>query len=212
MLIGYNIPVLFLKGALLMKSYNPNQKPQKRARHPFNVRSMALCALFAAITAVLSQLVIPIGPVPISMSTLAVLLAGGLLGARDGTISQLIYLLIGAVGVPVFSGFSGGLGKLASPTGGYIIGYIFMALVIGLLIPHCGNKLRYIIPTFALGLLVCYAFGTVWYIALTHTGIGAAMMACVVPFLPGDAVKIVLSALLTTKLYRHIQKIYGVGP
>lgn len=192
-----------------MKSSNPTQNSQKHPHHPFNVRSMALCALFAAITAVLSQLVIPIGPVPISMSTLAVFLAGGLLGARDGTISQLIYLLIGAVGVPVFSGFSGGLGKLAGPTGGYIIGYIFMALVIGLLVPHCGNKLRYIIPTFALGLLVCYAFGTAWYTIITHTGIGAAIMTCVVPFLPGDAVKIVLSALLTTKLYRHIQKIYG---
>lgn len=193
-----------------MKPSNPNPNSQKHPHHPFNVRSMALCALFAAITAVLSQLVIPIGPVPISMSTLAVFLAGGLLGVRDGTISQLIYLLIGAVGVPVFSGFSGGLGKLAGPTGGYLIGYIFMALVIGLLVPHCGNKLRYLIPVFTLGLLVCYAFGTVWYIVITHTGIGAAMTTCVVPFLPGDAVKIVVSAFLTTKLYRHIRAIYRI--
>lgn len=191
-----------------MNPPNPTPDTKKRAHRSLNVRSMALCALFAAITAVLSQLVIPIGPVPISMSTLAVFLAGGLLGARDGTISQLIYLLIGAVGVPVFSGFSGGLGKLTGPTGGYIIGYIFMALVIGLLVPHCGNKLRYLIPVFSLGLLVCYAFGTMWYIVLTHTGIGSALMTCVLPFLPGDAVKIVLSAVLTVKLHKSIRKIY----
>lgn len=192
-----------------MNQASSARKADKRNRRPFGIRSMALCALFAAITAVLSQLVLPIGPVPISMSTLAVFLAGGLLGARDGAISQLIYLLIGAVGVPVFSGFSGGLGKLTGPTGGYIIGYIFMALVIGLIVPHCGNKLRCLIPTFTLGLAICYAFGTLWYIVLTHTGIGAAMAACVVPFLPGDAVKIILSAFLTVKLSRQIQKIYA---
>lgn len=174
----------------------------------FGVRSMAMCALFAAVTAVLSQIIIPIGPVPISLSTLAIFLAGGLLCARDATISQIVYVLLGAVGAPVFSGFSGGLGKLTGPTGGYIIGYIFMALVIGLIVPHCGNKLRYIIPTFVLGLLVCYAFGTVWYIVLTHTGIGAALMTCVVPFLPGDAAKIALAALLTVKLHKSIRKIY----
>ncbi len=183
-----------------------NTTKPKKSR--FGIRSMALCALFAAVTAVLSQIAIPIGPVPISLATLAVFLSGGLLGARDGTISQLIYVLLGIVGVPVFAGFSGGLSRIAGPTGGYIIGYIFMALVIGLIVPHCGNKLRYIIPVFVLGLLICYAFGTVWYIVLTHTGIGAAMMTCVVPFLPGDAVKIVLSAVLTVKLSRGIRKIY----
>ena len=183
--------------------------PEKRAAHRFGIRSMALCALFAAVTAVLSQIAIPLGPVPISLSTLAVFLAGGLLGARDGTVSQLIYVLLGVVGVPVFSGFSGGLGKLAGPTGGYIVGYIFMALVIGLIVPRCRNKMRYIIPVFVLGLIVCYAFGTIWYIALTHTGIGASMMTCVVPFLPGDAVKIAAEALLTVKLNGTIRRVYG---
>lgn len=180
----------------------------KPKHHPIGIRSMTMCALFAAVTAVLSQIVIPIGPVPISLSTIAVLLAGGLLGARDGTISQLIYLLLGAVGVPVFSGFSGGLGKLTGPTGGYIIGYIFTALIVGLLVPLCRNKMRYIIPVYVLGTLVCYTFGTVWYIVITHTGIGAALMTCVVPFLPGDAVKIVLASFLTAKLAKQVQKIY----
>lgn len=181
----------------------------KKKTGRFGVRSMAMCALFAAITAVLSQIVIPIGPVPISLSTLAVFLAGGLLGARDGTVSQLIYVLLGIVGVPVFSGFSGGLGKIAGPTGGYILGYIFMALVIGLLIPHCRNRLRYILPVFVLGLIVCYAFGTVWYMVLTHTGIGAAMMTCVIPFLPGDAAKIALAGVLTVKLSKPVRKLYS---
>lgn len=186
----------------------PGASTKKKAGR-FGVRSMAMCALFAAITAVLSQIVIPIGPVPISLSTLAVFLAGGLLGARDGTVSQLIYVLLGIVGVPVFSGFSGGLGKIAGPTGGYILGYIFMALVIGLLIPHCRNRLRYILLVFVLGLIVCYAFGTVWYIVLTYTGIGAAMMTCVVPFLPGDAAKIALAGVLTVKLSKPVRKLYG---
>lgn len=192
-----------------MESTSPAQASARKRKQRFGVRSMAMCALFAAITAVLSQIAIPIGPVPISMSTLAVFLAGGLLGARDGTISQLIYVLLGAVGVPVFANFSGGLGTLVGPTGGYIIGYIFMALVTGLLIPLCRNKMRYIIPVFVLGLIVCYAFGTVWYIVVTHTGLGAAMMTCVVPFLPGDAVKIVLAAVLTVKLSGSVRRIYG---
>ena len=190
-----------------MKKDDAVKEPAVR-KGRFGVRSMAMCALFAAVTAVLSQIIIPIGPVPISLSTLAIFLAGGLLNARDATVSQTIYVLLGAVGAPVFSGFSGGLGKLAGPTGGYIIGYIFMALAIGLLIPLCRNRLRFIIPTFALGLFICYAFGTIWYMLSTHTGMGAALMACVIPFLPGDAVKIAVAAVLTVKLHKSIRKIY----
>ena len=97
---------------------------------------MALCGLFAAVTAICSWISIPLGftPVPVNLGTLAVFLTGGLLGKKYGPISLIVYTLAGAVGLPVFSGFRGGLSVLAGPTGGYIIGYIVAALIIGLII------------------------------------------------------------------------------
>lgn len=184
------------------------KKTTKKNNHSrLRIQSIALCALMTAVTAVLAQVVIPTQPVPVNLATLGVCIAGGLLGARGGAASQIIYVLLGAVGVPVFSSFGGGLGRLAGPTGGYIIGYIAAALIIGLLVPRCANKFYWIAPALAAGILVCYAFGTVWYIILTHTGLGAALMTCVVPFLLGDLLKIVLATLLIVKLKKPLDKL-----
>ena len=103
---------------------------------PYSKTTMLiLCGIFAAVTAICSLITIPLGftPVPINLGTLAVFLTGGVLGKKYGTLSMTVYVLLGAAGVPVFSGFRGGLGVLAGPTGGYIIGYIAAVLVIGLL-------------------------------------------------------------------------------
>ena len=127
-----------------------------------NVREMALIAVMAAVTCVLGPLSVPIGVVPISFTNLAVYLAIYVLGCKRGTVSYIVYLLIGLVGVPVFSGFTGGVGKLFGPTGGYLIGFIFMALICGWFIDRFECKL---VPSFAgmvLGTIVCYIFGTVW--------------------------------------------------
>lgn len=173
---------------------------------------MALCGLFAALTAVCSYIFIPLGftPVPVNLATLAVFLAGGLLGCRYGTISLVVYTLLGAAGVPVFSEFRGGLSVLAGPTGGYIIGYIAAALIIGLLLDRwlVGSKskkteLLLCVIAMIAGTLACYTLGTLWFIISTHTGVWASLTMCVIPFLPGDALKIAAGALLVQKL-RHL--------
>lgn len=176
--------------------------------------SLALCGLFAAVTAVCSYISIPLGftPVPVNLATLAVFLAGGILGSRYGTISLAVYTLLGAAGIPVFSEFRGGLGVLAGPTGGYIVGYIAAAFLTGLIIEKLidrksGRKyeLSVCIAAEIAGLAVCYAMGTAWFIITTHTGFAASMAACVFPFLPGDALKIIAGALLIRKLRGFVQ-------
>ncbi len=171
-------------------------------------RTLVLCALFAALTAVFSQiaLVLPITQVPFNLATLAVFLAGGLLGAGAGAVSQVVYVLLGAVGVPVFAQFSGGFQVLIGPTGGYIFGYIAGAWVIGFLIGKLPRRsfLFYVLAMVA-GLAACYALGTVWYMFLTKANLGAALMLCVVPFLLVDALKIILAAFLCARLHKHLK-------
>ncbi len=174
---------------------------------------MALCGLFAALMAICSFISIPLGftPVPVNLGTLGVFLTGGLLGKKYGTISMSVYVLLGAVGVPVFAGFRGGIGVLAGPTGGYIIGYIVAAFLIGLLLEQMlggktlsrGKELGNCVIAMIVGLLACYLLGTAWFMISTHTGVWASLVSCVIPFLPGDALKIAAGALLVQRL-RHL--------
>lgn len=175
--------------------------------------SIIITAFFAALTAVCSQIAIPIGPVPINLALFSVFTAAGLLGLAKGTISQVVYVLLGAVGVPVFAGFKGGIGALVGPTGGYIIGYIFAALVTSLIFWLFRNKfssakvvVRVLISVLAMvaGLFICYAFGTAWFLISSGVPFAKAMMACVIPFLPGDAVKIAVATLLTIRLKKYV--------
>lgn len=174
---------------------------------------MALCGLFAAIAAVCSWISIPLGftPVPVNLGTLAVYLCGALLGPKYGPLSLTVYALAGAVGVPVFSGFRGGLSVLAGPTGGYIIGYILAAFIIGLIIAAATRTERstaVAVASYAFamvcGMAACYALGTAWFMISTHTGFAAAMVSCVIPFLPGDALKITAATILARKLKKFI--------
>lgn len=179
---------------------------------------MALCGLFAALMTICSYISIPLGftPVPVNLATLGVFLTGGLLGRKYGTISMVVYVLIGAIGIPVFSEFRGGLSVLAGPTGGYIIGYIAAAFLVGLIIDGMmkdrgagaaqtrSRQLAICAGAMIVGLLACYLLGTVWFIVSTHTGVAASLAMCVLPFLPGDALKIAAGAILVQKLRQHI--------
>lgn len=176
---------------------------------------LTLCALFAALMAICSWISIPLpAGVPINLATLGVFLAAGLLGMKYGTISILTYILLGAVGVPVFAGFRGGPSVIAGPTGGYIVGYIAAALIAGAIFamqPRNNEDSVRTYPSTArivggciAGLAACYALGTIWFIFLTKTGFAAAMLACVIPFLPGDALKIVAATVLIRKIRPHI--------
>lgn len=172
------------------------------------VKDIARVALMAVLIAVCSWISIP-AAVPFTLQTLGVFLALRLLGGKKGTLSILVYILLGAVGVPVFSGFSGGLGKLLGPTGGYIVGFLAAGLVYLLLekVPKQGKVMDMV--RMAAGLLVCYALGTVWFFFTYGTqnamGIGAVLMACVVPFILPDAVKLVLAELLASRLQKVLK-------
>jgi biotin transport system substrate-specific component len=165
------------------------------------IKELTLCALFAALNAVLAQISIPIGPVPINLTHLSTYTAAGLLGARYGALSQLVYVLMGAIGLPVFSGFSGGLGRVFGPTGGYILAYIGSAFLSGFLMERFGRKsVKAMAAAIYSGWILTYLLGTLWYSLITHVNFAAAFMVCVLPFLAGDCLKTFLSIFLIKRL------------
>lgn len=161
-------------------------------------KQLALTGLMAAVLCILGpiSLPIPISPVPISLGTFAVFLTVYILGMKLGTISVCIYILLGLVGVPVFSGFSGGVGKVLGPTGGYIIGFLFMALIIGSFVDKWKTNFVLIAIGMVLGTAVCYLFGTVWLAKQAGMSFSAALAAGVIPFIPADIVKMILAVLI----------------
>lgn len=171
-------------------------------------KQMALIGVMTAVTCILGPLSIPlpISPVPISFTVLAVFLTAYVLGPKLGTISYLIYLLLGMVGLPIFSGFTGGIGKLAGPTGGYLIGFILMTPIVGWFIEHFNAKL---VPSFIgmiLGTIVCYIFGTIWLAYQTSMTFIEALSIGVLPYIPGDLVKMVIAVILGTQLRKAVKK------
>ena len=166
---------------------------KKRA---LSTSQMALIGVMTAVTCILGPFAIPIpiSPVPISFTNLAVYLTVYVLGMKAGTISYLIYLLLGFAGLPVFSGFTGGVAKLAGPTGGYLVGFIFMAVI-----AHVAGM--------AAGTAVCYVFGTVWLAGQLGISFTAGLGAGVIPYLPGDAAKIALAVLIGPTLRKEIRRL-----
>lgn len=174
----------------------------------FSAKDTALIALMAVVIAVCSWISIP-ATVPFTLQTMGIFIALRLLGGKKGTLSVLVYILLGAVGLPVFSGFTGGLSKLVGPTGGYILGFLAAGVVYALLekVPKHGRIMDYV--RMVAGLLTCYGLGTAWfyfsYGVKNAMGLGAVLMACVVPFLLPDALKIVLAQLLAEKLQKKMK-------
>ena len=159
-------------------------------------KDMTETAVMAALLCVLGPFSIPLGPVPLSLATLGVMLSVYILGTIKGTTACLIYLVMGAIGLPVFSGFSGGFAKIAGPTGGYLIGYIFLALIAGCFIQRFNDKIWMQFLGMCLGTIVLYAIGTAWLARITGITFSEALAAGVVPFVAGDLVKIVVSIFL----------------
>lgn len=172
-----------------------------------NVRRMCRLALMTALICIAAPLTIPIEPIPISLATLTVYLAGALLGLKDGTVAVALYLLIGAVGVPVFSNYGSGVAKLIGMTGGYLVGYLPCVALVGLAADRWGDK-KWVYPVaMVAGTLVLYALGTAWFMVQTGTNLAGAMTSCVLPFLPGDAAKIVVASVLGAILRDRLGKI-----
>ncbi|MDR2655073.1 MAG: biotin transporter BioY [Oscillospiraceae bacterium] len=179
-----------------------SEKSAKKIR----TADLALCALFVALSAVFSWISIPVGPVPINLALIAVFTAGGLLGTLWGTISELTFVLLGLTGLPVFAGFTGGPGRLAGPTGGYILAYIICAFVVGFICEKFGRKIIALIPAMILGLALCYLFGSAWFMISSKANLAATLSTCVLPFVPGDALKIALSVILVNRLEPVLEK------
>ena len=173
------------------------------------VKDMTLTAVMAALICIAGPLTIAAGPIPLSLATFAVMLAGAVLGKKRGTAAAGLYLLIGIIGIPVFSGFSGGFQKLAGVTGGYLIGYIPCAFFAGLGAERAeAENRKWLLPAMmVLGTAVLYTIGTVWFMVQTKNSLGTALGLCVLPFLPGDAVKILAVALLTVPVRKATARI-----
>ena len=170
----------------------------KKSKH--SVRNLVVSALFTALVAVFSQILIPLPFIPINLATFAVLLTGALLPLKHAVASMVCFLLLGAIGVPVFAGFQGGLGILFGMTGGYIIGYIFCAGLVAILTKKWADTYFKIIIAMIAGTLLLYTFGTIWFMILTGTGFWSSLLACVIPFLIGDGVKIALAGYLSIRI------------
>ena len=166
---------------------------------------LTLSALLCALLAVLSQIQIPLPPVPVSLSLLAVHLCGALLGSRRGAAAVGCYVALGAVGLPVYAGFSGGVSVLFGPTGGFLFGYIPCAFVVGMLSGRLGFTRRNLMLSMAVGTLLCYGMGMVWFSLSTGTGLIASLGSCVLPFIPGDLIKIALAATLSLRLQKPLR-------
>lgn len=177
----------------------------------FRAKDMAYIAVFTALLAVCAWISVPMPwGVSYTLQTMGVFLAVGVLGGKRGTLAVLVYLLLGAVGVPVFSGFRGGAAALLGTTGGYIAGFLFSALVMWAMERLLGKKLTVLALSMVVGLAVCYAFGTAWYmIVYTQSSgpvaLGTVLGWCVTPFILPDLVKIALALLLTARLRPHVK-------
>lgn len=174
-----------------------------------NTKDIVLIAMFATILAVCSWISIPT-TIPFTMQTFGIFLAVGVLGGKRGTLAVLVFLLLGAVGAPVFSGFTGGIGILLGSTGGYIIGFLFSALLMWGMEVLLGKKDWVQIGSMVLGLLVCYLFGTLWFMVVYAKDSGAigfltALSWCVLPYILPDVVKIGLAFVLTKTLRRAVR-------
>lgn len=176
-----------------------------RSKGKLVLLDLVYIAMFTALIAVCSQISIPLGPVPFTLQTLAIYIAAAMLGWKRGTISVLVYILIGLVGVPVFAGFSGGFSSVVTPSFGYIIGFVLTALVVGLSSKFFGNKLVPLIVSMVIGLLLCYIVGTIWFMVVynvtnQYIDLGLALSWCVVPFIIPDMAKIAVAAILVNRL------------
>ena len=172
-------------------------------------KNMSLCGLFAALLAICAWICVPVADTVITLQTFALFLCLRTLGGKRGFASTVVYLLLGAVGLPVFSGFRGGIGTLLGVTGGYLTGFLFTAVFYWLLTALAGNTPRVQLLALIGGLLLCYAFGSLWFYhgylsSGSPVSMGLLLTKCVLPYLLPDGIKLVLAWQLSKKLRRFV--------
>ena len=168
-------------------------------------KKLVLIALTAAFMCVLSPISIPLGGgVGIGLGIFVVILTSYILEVPMSIVSCGIYLLIGLLGLPVFAGFNGGVGAFVGPTGGFLVGYIFVALLAGIFAKIGKGKISVFILGAVLGLLICYLLGTLWYMYVMKVNFVPAIFVCVVPYVIFDLVKIVIACIIGPVLKKNI--------
>ena len=176
----------------------------------FTVKNMCYVGLFTAVIAIMAQISIPMPlGVPMTMQTFAITLAAIILGAKLSTISTLIYILLGAIGLPVLAGFSGGISKFVGPTGGFLISFPIMAFIIGYAVDHrSAFKGAFVIGLIA-GTVVNYIVGIAMFCILTQSSVAVGFTACVLPFIPTAIIKAILAALIGFPIRKRL-KVMGL--
>lgn len=183
---------------------------KEEKKSAFTLREMVFTAILAAMICVAAPISIQLpGMVPISLGTFAIYLGSALLGGKRGTLAVIVYILIGMVGLPVFSGFRGGFAALFGVTGGYIIGYVPLAFLSGAF-SDMKSKKHWTMPLgMVLGTAALYTFGTAWYMIMSGAPLMSAFIACVQPFLLFDGIKMALSTLIAIPLRPRLHNIMG---
>lgn len=169
---------------------------------------IVIIAIMSALLAVCSFIAIPVGALPVTLQTFAVFVCVGILGKKRGTVSVLIYILLGVIGIPVFSGFQGGLSVLMGPTGGFIAGFLPAVFVAGLIMEKTGRKIPFMIVSFFAGTAICYICGIFWYIFVFSGGKSdfvSALTLCVLPYIIPDIIKITLASVVSTAVRKRIK-------
>lgn len=174
-----------------------------------STQNMALIAIFTALIAVCSWISIP-GQVPFTLQTFAVFVTAGLLGYKRGIISIVVYIILGMIGIPVFSGMKAGVSVIVGPTGGYIVGFILTVLIIGIGMKLAENKSKSVklVITFVsmlLGDVACFLIGTLWFMYITKSGLVFSLLNCVVPFIIPDIVKIAVALIVVDRMKKHLK-------
>ncbi len=194
---------------IIMKNIASESSLAEHKKSSFTARDLAFTALMTVIIAVCSWISVP-AAVPFTMQTLGVFCALGLLGGKRGFFAVLTYIILGAAGVPVFAEFTGGIGILFTQSGGYITGFLALAAVYWLITNFFGEKILPMIIGMTAGTIVCYAFGTAWFMYAyardaEKIGLATALGWCVFPFIIPDAVKMALAVILSRRLSKYVK-------
>lgn len=181
----------------------------ENVKQKMSTLDLTYVSIFVALMAICSWISIPTA-VPFTLQTFAVFMAVGLLGGKLGTLAVIVYILLGSIGIPVFAGFTGGIGVLFGSTGGYIFGFILTALSYWLITKIFGKKTWVIVIAMIIGLVICYAFGTVWFMFLYAKTSGPVSLAttlgwCVIPFIIPDVIKIALALIMIKGVGKHVR-------
>lgn len=174
------------------------------SRKMLSTREMVIIAMFSAVMAVCSWISVPT-TIPFTLQTFGVFCTMSILGGKKGFFSILVYILLGAVGMPVFSGFSAGISALTSYSGGYIWGFLFLALVYWFAEKFVGGKIIIQVISLIIGMVVCYICGTLWFMHITKSTFLYGLSACVAPYVLFDALKMVCAIGISARVKQYVR-------